>query len=64
MTETGAETNRLARNAVPLADPGAVIVATDGYIDVFAVASGETGASGALHHVLRAAELQDQKSVV
>ncbi|MGQ0651276.1 MAG: hypothetical protein ACT4P4_03250, partial [Betaproteobacteria bacterium] len=60
MTETDgdAAAPRLARNALPLADPDGVIVASEGFVDVFAVASGAGAAPGALHPVRRARERQ------
>ena len=48
------ELQRLTRNAIALDDADLVIEAEEGFIDVFAVASGEFGAPGALHHLLRA----------
>lgn len=44
----------LARHALALDDSMTVLVALEGYIDVFAVAASSTGAPGALHHLYRA----------
>lgn len=48
----------VARNGIPLDDPNSVVEASDGYLDVFAVAAGDGVTGGALHHVFRAGEKQ------